>query len=371
LLDVHRAASSKREIDERTGAALQPKWRTNCRNVIARLAENRLQGRFSAAYALFPLGCSTIFSTMSVFGIRERASAPIRARLDAEASAFLKGDGIARIDFSQPAGEPALVSPDSVSWRVFKNPVGLFIGGVAAVILEFAEPRVRTGVWEHTTFRIDPIRRLKRTGLAAMTTVYGARSISEPMIAGVVRMHDRVEGVTPAGEPYRANDPELLAWVQATAAFGFLEAYSTYVAPLSADDRNRYFGEGRAAAALYGVKDPPKSEQDWRALYDRMRPRFERSDIIFEFLSIMRKAPALPQPVRLAQGSLVRAAIDILPKDARDALGLDQSFGLRPFEGLIIRRMGRRADRWALPSSPAAQACVRMGRPADWLYRKR
>ena len=72
------------------------------------------------------------------------------------------------IDFLRPAGEAALVSPESLSWRVFKNPLSLFIGGVTAVIMELAEPRVRTGIWEHTTFRVDPIRRLRRTGLAAM-----------------------------------------------------------------------------------------------------------------------------------------------------------------------------------------------------------
>ena len=59
------------------------------------------------------------------------------------------------IDFAKPIGEAALVSPDSVSWRVFKNPLSLFIGGVTAVIMELAELRVRTGVWEHTTFRQD------------------------------------------------------------------------------------------------------------------------------------------------------------------------------------------------------------------------
>jgi uncharacterized protein (DUF2236 family) len=87
------------------------------------------------------------------------------------------------LDFSQPAGEAALVSPNSVSWRVFKNPLSLFIGGVTAVIMELAEPRVRTGVWEHTSFRVDPIRRLRRTGFAAMVTIYGARSTAEAMIA--------------------------------------------------------------------------------------------------------------------------------------------------------------------------------------------
>ena len=59
---------------------------------------------------------------------------------DAGALAFARGP---RVDFEQPAGEPALVGPDSVSWQVFRNPVALFVGGIAAVLLELAEPRVR------------------------------------------------------------------------------------------------------------------------------------------------------------------------------------------------------------------------------------
>ncbi len=99
-------------------------------------------------------------------------------------------EGRPAIDFSKPEGAPALVPPQSVSWRVFKNPVALFVGGVAAVILELAEPRVRAGVWQFTSFRTDPVTRLRRTGLAAMVTVYGARA-SRAMIAGVRRMHER------------------------------------------------------------------------------------------------------------------------------------------------------------------------------------
>jgi uncharacterized protein (DUF2236 family) len=153
-------------------------------------------------------------------------------------------------DFLRPAGEAALVPPDSVSWRVFKNPLSLFIGGVAAVIMELAEPRVRTGVWEHTTFRIDPIRRLQRTGLAAMITIYSARGTAKAMIASVRQMHDSVAGSTPAGKVYRANDPELLNWVQSTAAYGFLQAYHSYVRPLSDSERDRYYAEGTLAASL-------------------------------------------------------------------------------------------------------------------------
>jgi uncharacterized protein (DUF2236 family) len=111
----------------------------------------------------------------------------IQRRLEAAALGFLRPPGGPAFDFTQPAGEAALMAADSVSWRVFKNPVSLFVGGVAAVILELADPAVRTGVWEHTSFRREPVRRLQRTGLAAMITVYGARSRAEAMIAGVAR----------------------------------------------------------------------------------------------------------------------------------------------------------------------------------------
>src|SRR6185295_8109869 len=86
------------------------------------------------------------------------------------------------IDFTQPSGEASLAPPGGIAWRVFKNPVGLFVGGITAVILELAEPRVRSGIWDHTTFRTDPLARMERTGLAAMVTVYGARSVAERMI---------------------------------------------------------------------------------------------------------------------------------------------------------------------------------------------
>jgi uncharacterized protein (DUF2236 family) len=72
------------------------------------------------------------------------------------------------LDSSQPVGGAALISPNSVSWRVFKNRFSRFIGSITVVIMELAEPRVRTGVWEHTNFRGDPIRRLRWTWFAAM-----------------------------------------------------------------------------------------------------------------------------------------------------------------------------------------------------------
>ncbi|MBO9559661.1 MAG: DUF2236 domain-containing protein [Caulobacter sp.] len=278
-------------------------------------------------------------------------------------------EGGPRIDFRRPVGEPALAAPDSVSWRVFKNPVSLFVGGVTAVILELAEPRVRTGVWEHSSFRSDPLPRLKRTGLAAMVTVYGARSVAETMIAGVRRMHDRVTGDTPAGAAYRANDVELLDWVQATASFGFLEAYHAYVRPLDAADRDRFYAEGAPVAALYGALGAPGSVAAWEAQLATMLPKLERHEIIFEFLALMRGTAILPGPLRGLQGALIRAAVAITPAEVRAVVGLGREWDLRPVERRLVRLAAAAADRVAIKGTPAVEACLRMGLPGDYLYR--
>jgi uncharacterized protein (DUF2236 family) len=295
---------------------------------------------------------------------------PLQGGLEAAARALLESDHLSHIDFSRPTDEAALVLPDSVSWRVFKNPLSLFIGGVTAVIMELAEPRVRTGVWEHTTFRQDPIRRLRRTGLAAMVTIYGARSTAEAMIARVRRIHDRVAGTTPSGEAYCANDPELLNWVQGTAAYGFLQAYNAYVQPLPLSERDRCYAEGAPAATLYGAVGAPTSEAELEMLFHAMAARLERSDIVFEFLAIMRSAPILPLPLRPVQPLLVRAAIDLTPRWVRALLGLN-GHGLYAWQTEMVRQAGALVDRLVLESNPAVQACRRMRLPADYLYAHR
>jgi len=290
--------------------------------------------------------------------------------LDAAARALIApSPGQAAVDFTQPSGEEALVPTSSLSWRVFKNPVALFVGGVAAVILELAEPAVRTGVWEHSSFRSDPRRRLQRTGLAAMVTVYGARRQAESMIAGVVRMHEKVTGHTPAGEAYRANDVALLTWVQATASFGFAEAYHRYVKPLSREEFDRLYEEGAPAAQLYGALDAPRNAAELAALFDAKRERLEPSPIVFEFLSIIRAAPVFPAPLRPLQRLLVRAAVEMVPGWVRKRLGLGPEHGLTPWQAALVRRAGALADRVLLRSSPAVQSCRRLGLPEDYLYR--
>jgi len=299
-----------------------------------------------------------------------RLPGPVSQWLDRLSSGLMRPPGM-EMDFALPPGEPALAAPGSVSWRVFKNPVAMFIGGVAAVILELAEPRVRDGVWQHSTFRRDPMSRLQRTGLAAMVTVYGAHSTAEAMISGVVRAHARVAGTTNEGLPYEANDPELLLWVQATATFGFLSAYDRFVHRLGDGDMERGIAEAAPSARLYGVEHPPFSEEELGAIFERMDPHLVATPVIHEFLRIMGEVEALPKPLRLLQRIMLKAGVSLLPPPLVERLGLTQDWQLWGWERALVTTVARVADRLVLPSAPSVQACRRLGLPPDWLYRRR
>jgi uncharacterized protein (DUF2236 family) len=294
--------------------------------------------------------------------------APLQRRLETAAVRLINPDPACTVDFGTPAGVPALSDPDSMSWLIFKNPLALFVGGIAAVLLELAEPRVRSGVWDHTTFKSDPLRRIQRTGFAAMITVYGPRNEAEALIARVRRIHASIRGATPDGQAYRADDPHLLAWVHATASFGFLEAYDAYVHRLARDERDRYFAEGVRSARMYGAEGTPASQAEMEALLGEMTGALERSQVLLEFLEIMERTSVLPAPLDRMQGMLVKAAVGILPTSVQEQLGLNERWRLNVWERRVIALLGIFADRLMVRSAPAVQACRRMGLADDYLY---
>ncbi|HEX3138598.1 MAG TPA: oxygenase MpaB family protein, partial [Rhizobacter sp.] len=290
-------------------------------------------------------------------------------RLERGAQNFLTPAHGAPMSFALPPGEPSLVGPESMSWRVFRSPLVLFVGGVAAVLLELAEPRVRAGVWNHTSFRDRPLERIQRTAFAAMVTVYGTRSQAEAMIARVNQLHAKVQGCSPEGQAYNACDPELLDWVHVTASHGFISAYHAFMRPVTQAELDAFYAEGQASAALYGATGAPHNAAEAQALFERMASRLGASPIVFEFLDIMRRVPALPWAARPLQRLLLKAAVDVLPPRVRECLQLGSAWSLRPQERWLVTHAVRLADRLMLSDSPAVQACQRLGLPHDYLYR--
>jgi uncharacterized protein (DUF2236 family) len=283
--------------------------------------------------------------------------------------AEIKNSESLNIDFAMPPGEPALVGPDSVQWRIYKNTIAMAVGGVAAVLLEFADARIRSGVWDHSIYKQDPIGRSTRTGMVAMIGVYGPASIARQVIQGVNRMHTRVKGETPKGEAYKALDPELLDWVSATAGFGFLTAYDRFVAPISPADKARYYREGAGIAKLYGVQNSLTSSDDFYRMMEPLLPRFEPHPIVREFLDIIQSGKAAPSVPRFLHVALARAAVSILPPVVRERLELGRDFDLTFIDRIALKVMARAAERKMDPASPQCRAAVRLGLPHDFVYR--
>jgi uncharacterized protein (DUF2236 family) len=276
-----------------------------------------------------------------------------------------------KVDFEHPRGAPAFCGPNSVSWRIFKNPFALAIGGIAAVLLEFADARIRSGVWDHSTYKDDPIGRSHRTGMAALIGVYGPQDAARRVVQGVTNMHARVSGETPGGERYRALDPALLDWVAATASYGFITAYDRFVTRLGENEKRSFYIEAQPVARLYGVETPLTSDADFDLRLRALLPRFAPHPIIGEFLASVEHAPRQLGLPRTLGRAVARAAVAILPSEVRERLKLGAGYDLSPLANTALRTMAALAERAPILSAPPAQACRRLGLPGNFLYRSR
>lgn len=263
------------------------------------------------------------------------------------------------LDFSQPKGAESFVPLGGISWEIFANPISLYIGGITAVLLELAEPSVGSGVWDHSNFKQDTSGRLQRTGYAAMMTIYAPKADTERMIARVVKMHTAVKGKNFNGEDYYANDPRLLNWVQATATFGFTEAYSAYVRPLSKAEKGQAFLEAQETGALYGCTAVPKSWQEWETLLNNTVTTLEGSDIVAEFVEVMATADILPPPLKPLQKIMIKAAVEISHPRIK-ALPQLQGYRLNLAEKVLLKTVANAMKRFPLKGLPPEQARKRL-----------
>ena len=112
--------------------------------------------------------------------------------------------------------------------------------------------------------RGDPWGRLQRTSAFLATTTYGSIPAAERMIAAINRIHAGIEGRTTDGIPYRASDPELLAWVHVAEVDSFLATHDTFgAAPLAGAERDLYVAQAAQTARRLGVWTHPPPSPTW------------------------------------------------------------------------------------------------------------
>jgi uncharacterized protein (DUF2236 family) len=142
---------------------------------------------------------------------------------------------------------PGLFAENSVTRRVNRENV-LLLGGGRALLMQLAHPKVALGVDEHSDFRKQPIRRLRRTIRMTMAIVFGDRETALAAARAVNQVHADVRG-----RGYRALDPDLLLWVHATLADTALVTYETFVRRLPPSEREDFYQEFKLMGELLGI----------------------------------------------------------------------------------------------------------------------
>jgi uncharacterized protein (DUF2236 family) len=265
---------------------------------------------------------------------------------------------------------PRWFGPEDPVWRVHED-ASMFPGGIAALLLQTLHPLAMAGVAGHSGYRSDPWGRLTRTGDYIATTTYATIPDAEALIQRVRARHDQVRGKDYRGRPYRASDPELLAWVHAAEVQAFLWAYQAYGrAPLSPREADLYVEQAGLPAAKLGVPDPPCSVAELTAVIEGMRPRLEASPEALDTVDFLLRTPPVTGPAQYGYRLLAYGAVAVLPYWVRSMLGIAlPEAGMPLASGL--GRFGTAAVRWGLAgvqnrrsASPAARA-KEAGREGD------
>ncbi len=259
-------------------------------------------------------------STISPISLGEIAR-PLKRAIAAEVSALFNDKSRGQKPVVRRTD--GLFGPRSVAWRVHGDVASMMVGGVAGLLLQMLHPAVLAGVWDHSNFRNDMQGRLRRTARFIALTTYGGRAEAEAMIARIRAIHDHVHGTLPDGQPYSANDPDLLAWVHVTETTTFLDGWIRYGEPgMSAADQNRYFSEMAQIGAALGADPLPRNRSEARDLIHAMRPSMLVDARTREIARLVLNQKAANRMVEPLQALTIQASVDLLPPWARRMHGL-------------------------------------------------
>jgi len=251
----------------------------------------------------------------------------------------------------------------TVAWKLQREII-LLLAWSPAILLQLAHPLVARGVADHSSFsreRWGRTRRLRRTLDAMLGLCFGPEGQALAVAARINAIHDRVHGrlpeaagLFPAGTPYSAHDPALLAWVHATLLVMNLRVYELFVAPVRAEDKDGYCADASAIEGHLGIPEgrlPRTFGELQRYVDDTLASGEIVVTDVARTLARMIVYPDAPWVAEPAVGLMRAITLGLLPPLIRDGYGFawrsrDEA-ALRLSAG-IVRRL--------LPLTPA---CVR------------
>jgi uncharacterized protein (DUF2236 family) len=225
----------------------------------------------------------------------------------------------------------------------------LLVGGQRALVMQLAHPKVAAAVADHSDFPDGALRRLRRTLDLSLATVFGTPDQASAATGRIRAVHERVSGLGEGG-PYRATDPGLLLWVNATLIDTTLVTYERFVRPLSEEERRRYYEETLEWTEAFGIPSevvPP----DLVAFRAYMLAMLEGDELGATeagrglVASVLR--PPLPFPLRAATEGVRLVTLALLPERIRHMFGLRA--GLRAHAAAAAATAASRATLPFLP----------------------
>jgi uncharacterized protein (DUF2236 family) len=224
-----------------------------------------------------------------------------------------------------PSSDDALFPPGSVIRRVHGDVTSMMVGGIAALLTQMLHPKALGGVWDHSGVAEDQLGRLRRTARFIAVTTFGHRDQAEAAIAKVNAIHERVTGILPDGTEYRATDPWLLAWVHVAGAINFLDGWRRYAEPrMSRADQDTYFAETGEVARMLDADPVPRTRAEGERLMAQFRGELRADQRTRAFRDLVLKAPVQSLTEAPVQLLLMNAAVDLMPRFAREMHGLSR-----------------------------------------------
>ena len=219
--------------------------------------------------------------------------------------------------FAHPPGTRT-VGPDA-GWRFMQ--FGMMVGGLSSLMLQALHPRALAAVWDHSNFRHNLKGRLGRTAYFVAVTTYGATADALAAIERVNKIHAQVKGLMPDGNPYVANEPELLRWVHLGEVTSFLNGYQWLSnQPLNGAEANTYILEMASIGQRLGADPLPTDATSSHEALKQFLPQLKFDARTQEILHVIESYPVDLWDMPFMK-LVIQASFHILPDWALAMLG--------------------------------------------------
>ena len=267
-------------------------------------------------------------------------------------------------EFASPAGDPGLFGPDSVAWQVHANFTVMMVGGLSSLIVQALHPRALAAVWDHSDFRHKLKERLGRTAFFVAATTYGGEALARHAIHRVNTIHANIRGTDLEGQPYVANEPELIRWVHVVEVSSFLAAYQHLAKqPLSQQACDQYMAEMAQVGHLLGAVDLPLTYADAQAELLGFAPALRFDARAQEILQVIQSYPVdlLDKPW---MALILKCAFDLMPPWVLALMGRSPACGVQQQATRLAVQLSAEPVQWMLNQqgvSAIARQRVRAG----------